>query len=246
MKGPIRMNRPLASWLLTLGAVLAIAGCAGFQPGAPIVNSGDLPGATATAEPTRSTDSATPDAEASPSAFETPPSSNPVATGGKNCYGINESVDTPPNTIASVMTVTDSVVVGVVTRIEEGIFNTPSGAAPDPSRKPGPGYSPGVVTPIDLDITSVLAGDDQRDPLRVVNPGGTAGCVVHTVSNAARVTKGGTYVFFLQPSRDSNGEARPDLPLILVAWPVDADGNVRTEEDGTLTMEELRARIAKA
>ena len=55
--------------------------------------------------------------------------------------------------------------------------------------------------------------------------------------------KGKTYAFFLQPSPDADGVRRPELPLIVVAFPVGADGSVATDYDGTLSRDEFAALV---
>jgi hypothetical protein len=55
-------------------------------------------------------------------------------------------------------------------------------------------------------------------------PGGKAGCILHQASNSRHLETGVTYVFFLHPSVYSNGEYRPELPEILVAWAVNENG----------------------
>lgn len=158
-----------------------------------------------------------------------------------DCYGINESVDTPPRTIAALSEFTDAVVIAEVKAIEGGVWNTKDGAKPE--RANGPRFNPGIQTPINLQITETIRGDDGPGAIRVVNPGGTADCVEHVVDNAARVEKGKTYAFFLQPSPDADGVRRPELPLIVVAYPVSADGSVATEYDGTLSHDEFVALV---
>jgi hypothetical protein len=142
--------------------------------------------------------------DARPSAITTEqPQATVAATAeaSPECYGIDESVDTPPYTVDFVMTVTDLVVVADVVAIEGGTWNTSDGLPP--RQKPGE----------------------------------------HNVSNAPALTRGARYVFFLQPSKDADGNRHNELQGIVVAWPVDAGGNVMTEEDGTLTVAELRGEI---
>lgn len=160
-------------------------------------------------------------------------SADPTASPSPDCYGINESVDTPPLTIANLMPATTSVVVALLETIEPGVWNT----------KDGSNFNPGIKTLIDLQVTRTIVGDDGPVGLRVVNSGGTADCVVHNVSSSPPVEKGKTYVFFLQPSPDADGVRHPELPLILTAWPVNEDGTVDSEYDGTLSVDELAAEV---
>jgi len=182
-------------------------------------------------------------APGAPTQQPTEASAGPTAdpTANANCYGINESVDTPPRTVAALSGFTDSVVIAEVKAIEGGVWNTKDGAKPE--RANGPRFSPGIQTPINLQITETILGDHGPGAIRVVNPGGTADCVEHIVDNAARVEKGKTYAFFLQPSPDADGVRRPELPLIVVAYPVGPDGSVATEYDGTLSHDDFLALV---
>lgn len=161
-----------------------------------------------------------------------------------DCYGIDESVDAAPSTIANLLPFTTSVVVADAKTIEGGVFNTKNGTRPDTGQKSGPKFNPGVVTPINLQITRTMLGSDGPGALRVVNPGGTADCVVENVSSGATVARGKSYVFFLQPSPDSDGVRHPELPIILAAWPVNADGSVDTAYDGTMSVDDLASAVA--
>lgn len=207
-----------AGLTLTVAATVALlaSACSGRFPGASAAGSADPSPVETTA--------------ASPAAIESP-----------ECYGIDESVDTPPDTVASVMSVTDLVVVADVIAIEGGNWNTVDGKAP-PQRR-GPHFNPGIVTPINIQVDQTLYGEGQNGALRVVNPGGTAGCFEHQVSNAARLEKGKRYAFFLQPSSDADGNLHRELPLIVAAWPVDDAGSVATPENGTLTVSQLDEAI---
>ncbi len=165
----------------------------------------------------------------------------PAATAGADCYEIHESVDTPPRTVAALSEFTDSVVIAQVKAIERGVWNTKNGAKPE--RANGPRFNPGIQTPINLQITQSLRGDHGPGAIRVVNAGGSADCVEHIVDNAARLEKGRTYAFFLQPSPDEDGVRRPELPLIVAAYPVAAEGSVATEFDGTLSRDAFAALV---
>lgn len=81
-----------------------------------------------------------------------------AADASPGCYGINESVDTPPLTIANLMPATTSVVVAQVKAIEGGVWSTKDGKKPDRGQKNGQKFSPGIETPVNLQVT--------RDDLR--------------------------------------------------------------------------------
>ena len=156
-----------------------------------------------------------------------------------DCYGIDESVDTAPPTVANVMPFTTIVVVADVRSLEAGIWNTMDGKQPDNGVKNGPKFAPAIETPINLHVSDSWVGNASPEALRVVNPGGTAGCVDHHVNNAPDLQKGKKYVFFLQPSPDADGQRHPELPLVLEAWPVDGTGQVETAEEGSMSLAQL-------
>jgi hypothetical protein len=156
-----------------------------------------------------------------------------------DCYGVDESVDTAPATVANVMPFTTIVVVADVTSVEEAIWNTKDGKQPDKGVKNGPKFAPAIETPINLQVSDSWVGDALPGALHVVNPGGTAGCVQYQVSNAPELRKGTTYVFFLQPGSGADGQRHPELPVVLEAWPVDGSGLVQTAEEGSVGLAKL-------
>jgi hypothetical protein len=156
------------------------------------------------------------------------------------CFVMDESVDTAPSTVANLMPFSTTVVVAEVASIDEGIWNTKDGQQPTGHDvKRGPTFNPRIETPINLGVADAWFGDARPGALRVVNPGGAAGCSEHHVSNAAALETGATYVLFLQPSPDADGQRHPELPLVLVAWPVDDTGHVTTAEEGSLSLAQL-------
>jgi hypothetical protein len=166
-----------------------------------------------------------------------------AASAASDCYSVNESVDTPPPTIATLSRVTTAVVIAEVTEIEQGTWNTRDGEQPVGAFRAGPDFNPGVITPVHLRVERWIRGDDGPTAIRAVNPGGIAGCVEHSVSNAPLLVQGRTYAFFLQPSRDADMVRHPELPQIIVAWPV-TDGTVETMHDGMLGPEEFEDAVA--
>lgn len=165
------------------------------------------------------------------------PSSAPQSS--PDCYGSNESVDTAPATVANVMPFTTIVVVADVKSLEAGVWNTKDGKRPDKGVKNGPRFNPAIETPVNLQVDDTWVGDAGPGALRVVNPGGTAGCLEYHVSNAPDLQKGKRYVLFLQPSPDADGQRHPELPLVLEAWPVDGTGQVATAVEGSLALTQL-------
>jgi hypothetical protein len=136
------------------------------------------------------------------------------------------------------------VVIAEVTDIEDSTWNTKDGEQPAGGDRARPGFTPSVVTPVHLRVERWIRGDKGPAAIRAVNPGGIAGCVEHTVSNAPLLEKGRKYAFFLQPSRDANLIRHPELPQVIVAWPVTDDGTVETVHDGTLGPDEFEDAVA--
>lgn len=77
----------------------------------------------------------------------------------------------------------------------------------------------------------------------MLNEGGQAGCSETNVQSAPVFEKGGRYVIFTRQGEDATGK-HADLDWVLAAWPIDADDNVATEEDGLVPLAEVAARLA--
>lgn len=159
------------------------------------------------------------------------------------CVVMDESVNAPPATVANLTQWSSIAVVAEVKSLEAGVWNTKDGKQPGQGVKGGPKFNPAIVTPVNLQVDDTWLGDAGPGALRVVNPGGKAGCSEWHVNIAPALQKGSTYVFFLQPSPDADGQRHPELPEVLRAWPVDATGQVQTPEDGSLTLVQLEALV---
>lgn len=159
------------------------------------------------------------------------------------CITTDVNVDAIPPTVANLMGFSTDVFVAQVKSIEAGVWNTKDGTPPGKGVKAGPKFDPSIVTPVNLQVTDTWFGDAGPGAIRVVNRGGTAGCSAFNVNIAPDLQKGSTYVFFLQPSTDADGQGRPDLPVVLRAWPVDANGQVQTPEDGSLSLAQLKGLV---
>jgi hypothetical protein len=160
-----------------------------------------------------------------------------------DCITTDVSVNAVPPTVANLMGFSKIVVVAQVKSLEAGVWNTKDGAQPGQGVKAGPRFNPAIVTPVNLQVTDTWFGDAGPGAMRVVNQGGTAGCSQWNVNIAPDLQKGGSYVFFLQPSADADGQGHPELPVVLRAWLVDATGQVETPEDGSLTIAQLESLV---
>lgn len=214
----------MLKWLPLGVCVLVLAACvapgSSGDPVAPIVDS---------SAPLSSDSSAPSDPSAKPTFPE--------------CYGINESVEHDPFTIANLLQFTDRIVVAEVLALGPGEFNTSDGKNPGPGAKPRPGFEPGVITPVILAVDRAILGDVPRGELRVAVRGGTAGCVTHYVSSAPLLERNTSYVLFLNPSLDAEGKPHPELAVATAAFPIDEKGDVETLHDGTMSVNELATAV---
>ena len=75
------------------------------------------------------------------------------------CYGVDESVDTVPPTVANVMPLATIAVVADVESLEAGIWNTKDGKQPDDVHQVGPTFDPAIETPVNLEVSDAWVGD---------------------------------------------------------------------------------------
>ena len=178
-----------------------------------------------------------------PSVLEEPAAS--VANEG--CIGTTQSVSHAPYTIENLAGASKFAILGTVGAVNDGVWNTSDGAAPAElvSRGAVPPNA-AIFTPIDMSVDQSLLGDSAGGSIRVMNEGGSDGCSVMSVSGAPTLEPGATYVLFLRDGTDSEGKIRSDFNVVITAWPVDEKGNVATERDGTVTLDELTDRVAAA
>jgi hypothetical protein len=164
------------------------------------------------------------------------------ASTSEDCIHQTVYTEHAPFTIAN-LAAHETVVVATVKAIGPSVFNTADGRKP--LGYPRVGSNATVVTPVVLDVSQVVRGDAQTGPLQVLLSGGQAECVTVTVDIAPELEAGQRYVFFVYPSFDADNTKRPDLPRITTAWPVDANGAVQTELEGSMSLASLAAAVAQ-
>ena len=159
-----------------------------------------------------------------------------------DCFHLDVSVDGPPMTVDAIRRA-PQIAVATVRDVEASIFNTPDQEMPSVDPRDHSGVHPLIVTPHSLLVVESIKGIGDGDVVRAVTPGGTVGCSAYNVSPNIPIRQGGTYLFFLYPGRDIEGGLHPEIPSIAVAWPIDAQDNVRTETDGVLTLGAIKALV---
>jgi hypothetical protein len=175
-----------------------------------------------------------------------PSTSQAAASRPADCLNADISVNHLPYTIAALVGRAKSGFVGTVNRVEDGIWNTATGAQPSLQAREGPGFDPEILTPVDVVVDGVVSGKGQRGSLRALNEGGRSGCSSVKVPSAPVMSIGRQYVIWTRPGRDLDGRQRPDLDVVITAWLVDRAGRVSTEEDGAMSIELLLSRVADA
>lgn len=216
--------------LLTLIAtgVLALAACS-------------APTAGATVDPATGPSSALPgDPSPAPGSELPPGNGNPYTR--EKCFGIDETIELPPQTVENVMRVADLVIVAEVVDIEPGVWNTADGQPP--TGRPGPEYSPSIVTPVNVLVAETLAGQAGAEVVRVLVRGGEAegGCVVQRTHPSPNIEKGKPSAFFLRGSTDAEGK-QLEAQQVLAAWEVNVERQVKTPLDGVLSTNQLAALL---
>jgi hypothetical protein len=128
-----------------------------------------------------------------------------------------------------------AVVLGTVGDIGDAQWNTKDGMPP--TQVP-PAYSD-VMRLIRIDQMETLKGQLTSSTAWI--PGGTIGCLTFVVDEYTPVI-GSKYVFFmrdLDPLTGLKGTSR-----VRLMWPVNDDGTVATQIDGSLSLDEFRALVA--
>ena len=172
----------------------------------------------------------------------------PQASGDKEgCIGRDQSVSHGPYTIENLAGASKLAVVGTVSAIEGGVWNTADRAAPAEVSRGEVSPDAAIFTPVNLTLDKVFSGDRAAGgSIRILNEGGTDGCSVMTVSGAPTFKPGSSYVVFLRDGSDADGKVRTDFDVVITAWPVDERGNVGTERDGSVPLDELAKRVSAA
>lgn len=122
-------------------------------------------------------------------------------------------------------------------------FLVPSGAY-----EPGEGEGSIAIDayrPVTLEVTEVAKGSDLPSTRSVMVPGGTVGCADFLVAGFVDLNVGQRYAFFVG---DSGGSLPSNPPALVTyaAWPVTAEGVVRTPLDGDLTIDAFVAAVRSA
>ena len=155
----------------------------------------------------------------------------PGETGSGDCIEIKVmSSAGPPDDLRELAT---EVVLGTFVGYGPSRWNTPDGHRPskvEAQQKPARLIRSLIITPIEQIVGSGSSID------RAVVRGGILGCDRVSFDVDTPLTAGATYVFFLFPIQNSEGQLSGDQSMIM-AWPVHPDGTVSTGAYGDLQLD---------
>ncbi len=146
-----------------------------------------------------------------------------------------------PSTISNVASFSSTIVLGTFLGYGDARWNTRDGNPPvvsDPHKLP----EILIYSPVKIAVDSSLRGDAAATATARVL-GGQVGCNAQRWQAAPALAVGTKYVFFVQPSRDSEVSGITD-PWVAWAWPTNADGSVQTPLEGDVTLDDLAKAIA--
>jgi hypothetical protein len=100
-----------------------------------------------------------------------------------------------------------------------------------------------VYTPVVVRTEQPLKGTKTPGDIFTVQiPGGHIGCDTYVLEDARLPKVNDKLALFLDTARDSAGNLRPGLRLIM-SWRVNGSGDVVTPNDGTLSPNQMRALV---
>jgi hypothetical protein len=166
----------------------------------------------------------TPVVVASPSAV---PSLSPAATIA--CGSATIIVDGVLPTIKNLAIESQVIAIGTVEAIGTARWDTATGAAPPVGIDGHPAHMAAIYRLITITVETPIKGSTAATlNARVI--GGVIGCYSVRLSSGPDPVVGGRYAFFLNASADTATE-----PTVGEAWPVGADGRIKTDYDGVVT-----------
>jgi hypothetical protein len=182
------------------------------------------------------------------------PSPSPVGT-----IGASPSVAASPSPVASIacgsevliidgvlptiknLTIQSQVIaIGTVEAIGTASWNTATGAAPPIGVDGHPASGFAIYRPITISVATPIKGSTATT-LNARLIGGSIGCYSVKLSSGPDPVVGGRYAFFLDVSAGPATE-----PTVGEAWPVTADGRIKTAYDGMVTTAALIKAIDAA
>jgi hypothetical protein len=132
------------------------------------------------------------------------------------------------------------IAIGTVEAIGTPSWNTATGAAPPLGIDGHSASGFAIYRPITISVETPIKGSTATT-LNARLIGGVIGCYSFKLSSGPDPVVGGRYAFFLDASADPATEL-----TVGEAWPVGADGRIRTEYDGIVTTAALIEAIEAA
>jgi hypothetical protein len=170
----------------------------------------------------------TPVSVASPSAVASPSPAATIACGSEVII-----VDGVLPTIKNVAIESQVIAIGTVEAIGTPSWNTATGAGPTVGFDGHPASGFAIYRPITISVATPIKGSTATS-LNARLIGGSIGCYSVKLSSGPDPVVGGRYAFFLDASAD------PSTALTVgEAWPVTADGKIKTDYDGVVTIAAL-------
>lgn len=149
-------------------------------------------------------------------------------------------------TIANRTEASKDVVIGTAT-VGEAKWNTESGAKPATERDGTLPAGAIIYRPITISVSTSLKGD-AATTIEARWLGGAVGCEIAAIDNGSDtdVAPDTTYTFFLGASLNADGKRTLEELTVLEAWPVDAQGSIKTPLEGTLDAATLNQKVEAA
>lgn len=231
----------VVAFLLTMGSALLLT-----SPPAP--QSLGSAGATPTVQEDRTAGPSVAGTVSSPRATEVIAEASliplapaaPAEAPWDDCSGQVEIIDGLPPTVEFMSSLSSSVILGSITEVGPGRWNTEVGRAPADEADISPHI---VMRLLRVEVEQQLAYSANSAPtLTVWVRGGTIGCSRFSYSEFPdEIEPGQRFVFFLDDHlAPENGPV--EVQRVYQMWPVDAERRVTTPVDGVVTVEELAAR----
>jgi hypothetical protein len=155
--------------------------------------------------------------------------------------------DRPDPTIENRSASSSAVLVGTVSSIEPGRWNTPTGDRPD-ELIDTPGQSTIIYRPVAIKTDSLVRGEARGSELTVRWLGGQAECdyAGFEGGSALDLKLDSQYAFFLGASTNADETQTEKELTILGSWLVTADGRIETPLDGTLSISAFTTQVERA
>ena len=236
-----RVDQALRTVVFAAVAALLVAGC-------QVGSRSSMPPTPSVVAPTTLSPSVASPMAASPVVSPTANTTTvPSTIGDANCGSADISVDYAPYTIADLVSYGWDFAVGSVVGLGPAAFNTADGKAPPgfgskPSG-PNPNAEVRIYTQVQVQLEDSLTGSRSTGRANLLTEGGTVGCYTTRVDVAPDLLVGSRYVFVLADAVNAAGNAVPGRQEIHLAWPINADGIVATD-DGPISISELRAKVS--